>query len=257
MRLICDVTGRRMMGFLQVLLSFTLGFALFVPGAHAQAQQAGQNSAEQKPGSEPYQTLYLTNLTQPSDANEIMTALRNMLPRAKLYYVDAENAISLRGSQDDLLLAQRMLSDLDRPRRLYRLTYTITQTDNGKRIGSQHYSLIVLSGGKAVLRQGSRVPIVTGGVNGGTASQNFQVQYLDVGLNIEAHLDGERLNSKVEQSSLAVEKSGLGVQDPVIHQTVLEGTMSLVEGKPLVLGALDIPGSTQHREIEVVSELVR
>jgi hypothetical protein len=37
-------------------------------------------------------------------------------------------------------------------------------------------------------------------------------------------------------------------------------TYSITEmdgGKPMVLGSLDIPGSTRHEEIEVVSELVR
>ncbi len=44
---------------------------------------------------------------------------------------------------------------------------------------------------------------------------------------------------------------------PVIRQTTLEGTSTLVQGKPLVLGSLDVPGSTRHQEVEVVSELVR
>jgi hypothetical protein len=38
---------------------------------------------------------------------------------------------------------------------------------------------------------------------------------------------------------------------------MLEGMSTLAQGKPMVLGSLDIPGSTRHEEIEVVSELVR
>jgi hypothetical protein len=30
----------------------------------------------------------------------------------------------------------------------------------------------------------------------------------------------------------------------------------MIEGKPLVLGALDIPGSTRREQVEVVAELV-
>ena len=62
---------------------------------------------------------------------------------------------------------------------------------------------------------------------------------------------------QIEQSSASEEKSGIGSQDPVIHQTVLEGTSSLTPGKPLILGSLDIPGSTKHQEVEVVFELLR
>jgi hypothetical protein len=49
----------------------------------------------------------------------------------------------------------------------------------------------------------------------------------------------------------------MGPQDPVVRQTVLEVTSALAPGKPLLLGALDFPGSTRHQEIEIVAELVR
>jgi hypothetical protein len=83
------------------------------------------------------------------------------------------------------------------------------------------------------------------------------VQYVDVGLSIEATIDGSRLRTKVEQSTIADEKSAVGAQDPVIRQGVLEETSTLVEGKPLVLGSFDIPGTARHEEIGVVSELQR
>jgi hypothetical protein len=101
------------------------------------------------------------------------------------------------------------------------------------------------------------VPIVTGTTEGASAGQNSQVQYLDVGLHIEASLEGTRLRTKVEQSRVADEKSGLGAQDPIVRQTVLDGTSSLTQGKPLVLGSLDIPESTRREEIEVVAEAVQ
>jgi hypothetical protein len=65
------------------------------------------------------------------------------------------------------------------------------------------------------------------------------------------------LHSKIEQSSLADEKSAATPADPVVHQTVLEGSAELAQDKPLVLGSLDIPGTLRHQEIEVVAELVR
>ena len=112
-----------------------------------------------------------------------------------------------------------------------------------------------------MLKQGSRVPIVTGSFDSGSSKQNTQVQYVDVGLNIDASLegfnDGVRLHTKMEQSSVADEKSSVAVQDPVIRQTVLEETSMLALGKPLVLGALDVPGTTRHMDVEVVAEAVR
>jgi hypothetical protein len=66
-----------------------------------------------------------------------------------------------------------------------------------------------------------------------------------------------RLRTKIERSNVSDEKSGVGVQDPVIRQSSLDGTSTLIPGKPLVIGALDVPGSTHSEEIAVVAELVR
>jgi len=184
-----------------------------------------------------------------------------MLPGAKIYYAPASGALLLRGAPEDIQLAQKIIADLDKIRKTYRLTYTLTELDGNKRVDSQRFTLIMLPGGKAYLKQGSKVPIVTGSTETGGSVQNTQVQYLDVGLNIEASLEGSaeglRLRSKVEQSALADEKSGLGAQDPVVRQRVIEGTSVLALGKPFLLGSLDMPGSTRHLEIEVVPELVK
>ena len=64
------------------------------------------------------------------------------------------------------------------------------------------------------------------------------------------------MRSKIEQSSLSVEKTGTVAPDPVFQQTVLQGSSELTENKPLVLGSLDVPGTANHQEIEVLAELV-
>jgi len=244
-----------------MLVGLTLALTLLATCAGAQTPSADSRPAEPKPVPEAYQTLYLTNLTERNEATDIQTDLRNMLPKARVYYIPAQSAISIHGSPDDILLAQKIVADLDRPRKIYRLTYTITDTDGGKRIGAQHLVLLAALGEKLDLKQGSKVPIVTGTTEAGSSSQSSQMTYVDVGLNLEAYLEGEtdglRLRTKVEQSSLAEEKSAGTAQDPVIRQTVLEETAILVPGKPMLLGSLDLPGSTRRQEIEVISELVR
>ncbi len=63
------------------------------------------------------QTFYLTNAAQQNDANEITTALRNLLdPTVKVYLVPTQNAIVMRATTDQLLLAQKIINDLDRTR---------------------------------------------------------------------------------------------------------------------------------------------
>ncbi len=62
------------------------------------------------------QTFYLTNAWQQNDLNDVQTALRNVLPNAKVYGVASQNAIVMRATPDELLLAQKLINDLDKPR---------------------------------------------------------------------------------------------------------------------------------------------
>jgi general secretion pathway protein D len=62
------------------------------------------------------QTFYLSNIAQQNDLNDIQTALRNLLANAKLYAVQSQNAIVMRATPDELLLAQKLIEDLDKSR---------------------------------------------------------------------------------------------------------------------------------------------
>jgi general secretion pathway protein D len=62
------------------------------------------------------ETFYLTNAWQQNDLNDVQTALRNVLPNAKVYGVASQNAIVMRATPDELLLAQKLVNDLDRAR---------------------------------------------------------------------------------------------------------------------------------------------
>ena len=65
---------------------------------------------------EAVQTFYLANTAQQNDLNDIQTALRNLLVNAKLYGVPSQSAIVMRATPDELLLAQKLISDLDKSR---------------------------------------------------------------------------------------------------------------------------------------------
>jgi type II secretory pathway component GspD/PulD (secretin) len=261
MKSISDPTARRITTCAQLLCGITLALLLAQP-ACAHAQPADTKTTDSTATAETYQTIYLVNLTQQNDLNDVQTALRNMLGKGKdLYGIPSQNAITIRGSAEDVQLAQKICADLDRPKKVYRLTFTIHDAESGQHADAHHFVLVVASGGKTTFKQGSKVPIVTGTYDAGTPSQTTQLQYQDVGLNIEASVDayadgGLRLRSKIEQSSVAEEKSGIGSQDPVLTQTVLDGTAHLTPGKPFVLGSIYIPGSTRQQEIEVVADLV-
>ena len=261
-------------------LGVTLAMVLTGPTAWAQAAPTAPKPAPDAPAAKPSpdpvapargnscsveqagateRTFYLNNAVQVSDANELVTALRNFLDACdRVYLVANQGAVLVQAPPDHIAYAQKLINDLDRAKKTYRLTYTVTEMDGGKRVGVQHFAMVVASGQNTTLKQGSRVPIATGsyGPNGPASTQQTQFTYLDVGMNFDASLDefanGVRLRSNVEQSSIAEEKSGVGAQDPIVRQTSLKGAAYLSPGKPLMLGSLDIPGSTRHLDIEVV-----
>jgi len=142
----------------------------------------------------------------------------------------------------------------------YRLTYTLTEMDGSKRLGTQHFALTVNPGREGRIRLGSKVPITTRSSK--PENQTItEFQYVDVGLNISARLReiaaAVSLDSNVEQTSVSEEQSTVGRSDPVIRQARLENTALLTPGRPVMLGSLDVPGSTRHVDIEVVVDVVR
>ena len=221
--------------------------------AGALAQGPEQKRAES------YQTFYLKNSTGQGAANDIQNALRNMLPHARIYYVATENAVSISGSPEEIAGAQRILGDIDRPQKTYRVTYTISESGGGQGGTQQHFVLIVSPGSRTSSKQGTRVPIVTGQYKS-DEPPNTQVQYMDIGQNIEASLDGSgeglRLHSKIEETSIADEKSNVGIQDPIVKQSVLEARSAVVPGKPAMLGSVDMPGG-RHMEVQVTADTMQ
>jgi len=78
------------------------------------AQNSRQKRAELDEAA--VQTFYLSNAWQQNDLNDMQTAIRNILTSVKVYGISSQNALVIRGTPDELLLAQKMINDLDKPR---------------------------------------------------------------------------------------------------------------------------------------------
>ncbi len=221
----------------------------------------GQTQTPTQPRSDQnsIQVFHLVNVAQANDANEIITTLRNMADaHNKMYLLNSTNDVVVSAPPDQMSLISRLISELDVPKPSYRLTYTLSESDSGKRVGVQHFAVVVVIGQQVTLKQGDKVPVVTGNSERDSAGQQTHYTYVDVGLNVDATLDrfanGLRLRSKVEQSSVAAPQTASSGQDPIIRQTTLQGTSVIYPGKPQILGSIDIVGSTRHVDIEVVAE---
>ena len=246
-------------------LSLITGLALATAvslNAHAQTSEPTPAPAKQQmPQHPPYgatvtHIFYLKNLTTQQEASEILTALRNMDdPRDRITLVPSQNAIVVQAPAENIAATEKLILQLDKPKRSYRLTYTLIDLDGTKRLGDQHYSMVLITGQRTVLKQGNRVPIFTGPDPKNTQSQ---ITYLDIGMNFDAIIDDApgafRLRTKVEQSSVVEDRTNTLPQDPIIRQSSFEGSAVIFPGKPLTIGALDIVGTTRRIEIQATLE---
>jgi hypothetical protein len=236
----------------------TLAIALvFIPlGLAAQSPEA---IAKRNPY--PVQAFHLNNAAAMNEANEILVAIRNMLdPSIKVYLDASQNTILLAAPPEQIAAAQKIIDELDHPKKLYRLTFTISEVDGAKRVTSQHFDMVVTPGQRGMLRQGTKVPVVSGSCQGDSSTPRPQVTYTDVGMffdvTVYEYNNGLSMASRVDQSTIAEEKPGLKPLNPVLHHMEIDGTSYLVPGKPLVLGTFAVPGSTRHSEVEVVAEVL-
>jgi hypothetical protein len=215
--------------------------------------------AQDNPKSAPesVEVIHLATNTRRDAMNDILSTLRNAIgPKPRIYLTLEQPAIVIRGTANDLEEAHKILAELDRPLATYRITYSITQIEDSKRSNAQHYTLITTAGNRADLRQGIRVPVITGMLDDKSVVSNSQVSYIDVGLSIGARLEGSSLSTKIEQSAIADEKSNVGIQDPIIRQSTFENTSTVTPAKPLVIGTFDMPGSPHRQEVEVLVERI-
>lgn len=144
----------------------------------------------------------------------------------------------------------------------YKLTYTLTEMNGTKRVGSQRYTIVVDASSSpfdssrrrsAHLKLGSRIPISTGGGPGSTGNQTA---YIDIGMKIDATLrlvdKGLALSTQVTESSIDHAQQPRAAENaPVIRQASFETTTLLNANKPTVIGNVDIPGATRTLQIQV------
>lgn len=149
-------------------------------------------------------------------------------------------------------------------RETYRLDYTITEMEDGKKVNARTYSVMCEDRGgstKGGLKVGSRIPVATGPTSpGGGLSTQFT--YLDLGVNIDAYLEntssGElSLTSSIEMSSVADSTSANQVAAPVIRQLKLYSNNAIGIGKPIVISSADDVASHRQFQIQVVATKVK
>jgi hypothetical protein len=217
--------------------------------------------AQSAPQQYPIHNYRLNYATSQAEQNELLTAVRNMIDQSvKIFLVPSQSQLVVSASPEQNERIAELLKMLDVPTPLYRLTYIFTETDSGKRIGVQQYSMVLAPAQRMQLKEGDRVPVMTGTV--GTEPIAKQTTYVDVGFNFDATVtaygpDGVRLQTKVERSAIAQEKTSVLAEDPLIRQSTINGVLNLTLNKPQHLGNIDVIGSARQLQIDALVEVVK
>lgn len=146
-------------------------------------------------------------------------------------------------------------NDQGKTAQAYRLDFSFNEVVDGKKVNTRNYTMDLMPQGGQEIKIGTRVPVVVG-----TGGKDSQYQYIDVGTNIEAHLN--RLTDTDVELRIKCEVSNIDTTAdskiaPVIRQIKLEGATLLVVGKPLLIGSVDDPTSKRQFQLEVTVTKLR
>jgi hypothetical protein len=97
---------------LPALLPVALLLTLLLTATAARAQETPAKPGDVKvPIAEINQTIFLRNVIQQNDLNDIQTDLRNTFPHLRVFSVATKNAITLHGTAEDVAAGQKMIAD--------------------------------------------------------------------------------------------------------------------------------------------------
>jgi len=150
---------------------------------------------------------------------------------------------------------------------VYRVEYTVRELEEGKRLNARSYKVLVRLQDWSRIRVGSRIPYATGysgeSSTSGTTTRPTQIQYQDVGINIDCRVkeqddSGVVLETNFESSNLSQEGRNVGgVVNPIFRQVRAQAVAVVPLGKPTVIDVVDDVVSTHQYEIEVTVTQVK
>jgi general secretion pathway protein D len=110
--------------------------------------------------------FYLQNVTSPQELQEVMSAMRTVVDVRKVFPVNSQSAIAVRGSADQVSLAEKVLLDLDKAKPEVLVDILVMEANRTK---ARDIAITPVSGGK----NGISLPIsFTGGGESGSVPLN-------------------------------------------------------------------------------------
>src|SRR5256714_10767526 len=77
-------------------------------------------------------TFYLANLSQPTELQDVVNALRQILEISRIQPLPSQGALVVRGTPDQIALAEKLVGDLDRAKSEVIVEVAVMQISRGK-----------------------------------------------------------------------------------------------------------------------------
>jgi len=190
-------------------------------------------------------TFYLTNLSMPNELQDLVNILRTLLDTQRLQQFPSQQAIVVRGTPDQIVMAQKLIEDLDKSKPEVVVEVAIMQVtrDKMRNLGIQPPASVSVN-----FQESNATTTSTSTVNGnsgigGTATTGSTTGQLN--LNSLAHLNATNFEVTIPQTTanfLMTDTSSKLIQQPQIRASDgQKASLKIGERVPVATGSFQ-PG---------------
>ncbi len=190
-------------------------------------------------------TFYLTNLSQPNELQDLVNILRTLLDTQRLQQFPSQQAIVVRGTPDQIVMAEKLISDLDKSRPEVVVEVAIMQVtrDKMRNLGIQPPASVTVQLQDNNVNTTSTTVAGNAG-NGGTATTTTGTAG-SINLNSLAHLNATNFQVTVPAATanfLMSDSSSKLIQQPEIRAADgQKASLKIGERVPVATGSFQ-PG---------------
>lgn len=203
------------------------------------------------------ETFYLHNVAQQNDFTEVQQVLRNLFQTARINGVSGQNAIVMRGTPDEILLARHLISELDkaRPEVVIDVAVMEVSRDLLRNIGLQLPQTAQISFQPSNANLNNNNNNTNTGTDTGTTTTSTSTTTSSITLDNLAHLNSTNFAVTIGQAAvnlLLTDTRSRILQNPQIRASDgQEATLKIGERIPIATGSYQTGAATA-----IVSSLV-
>lgn len=191
-------------------------------------------------------TFYLTNLSQPNELQDLVNILRTLLDTQRLQQFPAQQAIVVRGTPDQIVMAEKLINDLDKSRPEVVVEVAVMQVQRDKLI---NLGITPPASASVSLIDNSTTSTTTSGTNVGTGNGSVTTTTGNstgtINLNSLAHLNATNFQVTIPSATanfLLTDSNSKILEQPEIR--ALDGqkaSLKIGERVPVATGSFQ-PG---------------